>query len=79
MISTVFYENHFTKYSTCISIILKKRNNLENVAFLCVNTEFSFSKKKKKKNYHLFTHKHAFCNLHFIFDPPPVKLDPPSK
>ena len=75
MISTVFYDNHFTKYSTCISIILKKRNNLENVAFLCVNTEFSL----KKKNYHLFTHKHAFCNLHFIFDPPPVKLDPPSK
>ena len=49
MILTVFYDNHFTKYSTCISIILKKRNNLENVAFLCVNTEFSFSKKRKKR------------------------------
>ena len=72
MISTVFYNFKVHVYQ----LFTKKRNILKNVAFLCVKIEFSLKKKKKD---HLFTHKHAFCNLHFIFDPPPVKLDPPYK
>ena len=61
-------------WSSCTSIIYKKAKQFRKCSISFYQHRFFLT--KVLQLIHLYT---CFCNFRFIFDPPPVKLDPPSK